>query len=455
MPNRLTAALGAVLAFAATLAVVADTAAAHEQTTTKRYCSYDPFAGKQCWTETVPVAHRHPPPNQTCPAGTTGTPPNCLPVPSDNSGTRTQPPTTTTAPPPTTTTAPPPTKCPAGQTGTPPNCKTPKCADGQTGTPPNCQPEKDDDKKTDKPDDGKAEDPDSTENPCEPWPTCNQSSDPKPETVTTCVAPGRKPGHKHGDHGCHPRTPGHTHGESGGGEGSSGGGTTGSAYSFANALGKVLNWFDSNKDTLADPPQALTDAVKSHATRDKAKAAARFGLDFIENNLRLFGGLTIAEQKALSRAFLDAPPEAQVIITTAACGVVTLLSGAAGTACGGVLSMAIVRDEDVRPWLRPFSEILLPEDDDSGSGDGQDTGGGTDSTDSTDGQGDTKGTRSNRPLLTSTTTPPTSTTTPPKVTKDQVDEARKKWWNGEMDYYDFLDLNNRYKCDSGQIKCSG
>ncbi len=58
-----------------------------------------------------------PPPGQTCPAGQTGTPPNC-------------------------TTPPPGQTCPAGQVGTPPNCTTPPpgqtCPAGQTGTPPNC-----------------------------------------------------------------------------------------------------------------------------------------------------------------------------------------------------------------------------------------------------------------------------------------------------------------------------
>jgi hypothetical protein len=51
-----------------------------------------------------------------CPAGQTGTPPNCH-MPQS-------------------------TSCPAGQTGTPPNCHMPQstsCPAGQTGTPPNCQ----------------------------------------------------------------------------------------------------------------------------------------------------------------------------------------------------------------------------------------------------------------------------------------------------------------------------
>ena len=36
--------------------------------------------------------------------------------------------------------APPPQTCPPGTTGTPPNCSTPMCPPGTTGTPPNCQP---------------------------------------------------------------------------------------------------------------------------------------------------------------------------------------------------------------------------------------------------------------------------------------------------------------------------
>ena len=100
MPKRTLAALLALLVVASTLAVVAQPAAAHSQTTTKQHCSYDPFAGNQCWTETVTVSHTHkcgagmtgtfpncypiPPANQNCGAGTTGTFPNCYPIPSDN-----------------------------------------------------------------------------------------------------------------------------------------------------------------------------------------------------------------------------------------------------------------------------------------------------------------------------------------------------------------------------------
>ncbi len=199
MTKRTLAALCALLAFMAVLAVVplatAEPAEAHERT---RYrCAYDPFAGRQCWSETVAHTHRtipdNPPPDtapkpKKCPTGTTGTPPNCSPVPSTNENRDPDPPITTT------TTAPP--RCPAGQhsnggagrnchshsftppcgtgtwspghghsaiqrppcpkpkpppecadgySGTPPNCKKidkkvepPKCPTGQTGTPPNC-----------------------------------------------------------------------------------------------------------------------------------------------------------------------------------------------------------------------------------------------------------------------------------------------------------------------------
>ncbi len=78
--RRTLAALAALLVAASTLTVItAAPAGAHTQT--KRYCAYDPFAGNQCWTENV--AHKHAP-SPSCPAGTTGTPPNCSPVPSTN-----------------------------------------------------------------------------------------------------------------------------------------------------------------------------------------------------------------------------------------------------------------------------------------------------------------------------------------------------------------------------------
>ncbi|MXX43247.1 MAG: hypothetical protein F4Z53_09395 [Acidimicrobiales bacterium] len=71
MPKRILAALCALLVAASTLAVVAGPAAAHTKTKTVKRCAYDPFAGNQCWNQTVSVSHTH-----SCGAGMTGTYPN-------------------------------------------------------------------------------------------------------------------------------------------------------------------------------------------------------------------------------------------------------------------------------------------------------------------------------------------------------------------------------------------
>ncbi len=86
---------------------------------------------------TCPAGQTGTPPNcvitETCPAGQTGTPPNCVVTPpACPAGQTGTPPNCVGTPTPT---------CPAGQTGTPPNCvgtPTPTCPAGQTGTPPNC-----------------------------------------------------------------------------------------------------------------------------------------------------------------------------------------------------------------------------------------------------------------------------------------------------------------------------
>ena len=79
MPKRTLAALCALLVAASALAAVAGPAAAHSKTETVKRCAYDPFAGNQCWTETVSVSHTH-----SCPSGTTGAYPNCHPIPPAN-----------------------------------------------------------------------------------------------------------------------------------------------------------------------------------------------------------------------------------------------------------------------------------------------------------------------------------------------------------------------------------
>ena len=82
MSKRLTAALTSLLMLASVLAVVplatAEPASAHPTAKTVQRCVVDPPIN-HCWTQTVNVAHTH-----TCPAGTTGTYPNCKRVERDD-----------------------------------------------------------------------------------------------------------------------------------------------------------------------------------------------------------------------------------------------------------------------------------------------------------------------------------------------------------------------------------
>ena len=110
----------------------------------------------------------------------------------------------------------------------------------------------------------------------------------------------------------------------------------------------------------------------------------------MENNPGLFGGLTVAQQKALGRLFLDAPPEAQLAVSIVGCGGAGLALALSGVGvwsvtgvvdgCEGVVGLSSIHDDKVRPWLRPFSEILLPEEDDDAPGDTE-SDDGTDTTD--------------------------------------------------------------------------
>ena len=115
MPKKtLAAALAAVVLLPLLVFVDLPAAQAHEKTT--RYCTYDPISNtRHCWD--APIAHTHrvipdnPPPDTSpkpprCPAGTTGTPPDCSPVPPDN---------TNRLPETTTTTTEAPKSCPPGQ----------------------------------------------------------------------------------------------------------------------------------------------------------------------------------------------------------------------------------------------------------------------------------------------------------------------------------------------------
>ena len=142
MPKRILAALGVVLAFAAVLVVVplatADEAEAHTQAIKR--CAYDPFAGQQCWYETV--AHNHPPPTPREQIEPQGPDLNIEPGPTPT----TAPPPANTQPPPPTTAAPPPTTAPPPPTTTiyvPPTTTTtapPRCATGYHRNGSTCHP---------------------------------------------------------------------------------------------------------------------------------------------------------------------------------------------------------------------------------------------------------------------------------------------------------------------------
>ncbi|MBI5321476.1 hypothetical protein [Bradyrhizobium sp.] len=85
-----------------------------------------------------------PAPPATCPSGQVGTPPNCRPAPPATcpSGQVGTPPSGQVGTPPNCRPAPSAT-CPSGQIGTPPNCRPAPpaaCPSGQIGTPPNCRP---------------------------------------------------------------------------------------------------------------------------------------------------------------------------------------------------------------------------------------------------------------------------------------------------------------------------
>ena len=412
MPKRFTAALCALLTFAAVLAVVplASPAAAHPQTTTKQYCAFDPFAGNQCWTETVSVAHHHAPANQPCPAGTTGTPPNCLPIPSDNSNHDPDADDSTDDP---DTTDP---------DTTDPDTTDPDTTDSDTTDPDTTDPD------TTDPQGGGS---DQTQNPCEPWPSCNQSSDPKPETVTTCIF-ARGPGHKHDGHDCHARTPGHTHGESGSGEDSSGG----SAYGMANLFGKAMDWLsdDEKSKLLREPHSALVDAAKSETARNAAE--------------QIFQAAKLAAQQSGAaqglRQWYQIPQAARIGLAAGGCSALGVVSGGIlGLACALITGYAEYFEPQLKPFVTPGTQ---PDD----NGDGQSTSDGQsddDSTDSTNGQD--SGTGSGTGTTESDNESPLSDAEARRL----LDQIERDWRARKINANEANEAHNRIRCRQGHWSC--
>ena len=93
----------------------------------------------------------------------------------------------------------------------------------------------------------------------------------------------------------------------------------------------------------------------------------------------------------------------------------------------------------MRPWLRPFSEILLPEEDDDTPGD-TDGDGGTDTTDpqpEADDSGDAP-----------------ATTEPPKVTAEERSRVYKQVKRGEITYEQYREIRDRYRCQTTGYACN-
>ena len=200
MPKRLAATLCALLMFAPALAVItASPAGAHDvyydKSVQRQRCDYDPLSGQNfnCRTVTVtvraPAHHSH---ARVCPDGTTGTPPNCLPVPSDNSRRGTQTDKTDKT-----------DKTDSGTKGTRSNRGTDKTDKGDgtdktdkgTGTKGTRSNRGTD--KTDKTDGTGTKGTRSNRNDC-------------PKLLGTHPHLDRDQ-HQHGDHGCHPSASGHRH----------------------------------------------------------------------------------------------------------------------------------------------------------------------------------------------------------------------------------------------------
>lgn len=143
---------GAVHMFSITFQALANGTASASFTSNTSYF-YSNFAIASTRTGGTYTISTPPPP--TCPAGQTGTPPNCK--------------------------TPPAPTCPTGQTGTPPNCTTAPattCPAGQTGTPPNCKP--------------------ATSTPKPTQPTTPAPEPPKPEPVAEVKTEETKPDEENG-----------------------------------------------------------------------------------------------------------------------------------------------------------------------------------------------------------------------------------------------------------------
>ena len=320
MPKRLTAALASLLMLASVLAGVplASPAAAHPQT--KQRCAYDPFAGNQCWK--VNVAHTH-----TCPAGTTGTYPNCERIKRD---TRTS----------------------------------EQAAEDER---------KREQEQAENKQDGGQDQGGSTG-------SDNTGDDSSTDSDST--------GDGSGTRGTRSNRPPQTNTEEGSGQSELGAWLSG-AWSglkrgvswFVEGQGKVA---ESQKETIDAEREAMTEAAK------KVMAGLEQVLKDLSESERQRINADLAATRSLMQSWQALPPDAQIIISGGACGLAGAPIGGPAGAAGFGAGCAYLGHQFGKAelpklippgWEPPEETTLAPADD---SGDGHP--GGTDSTDSTDGQ---------------------------------------------------------------------
>ena len=422
MSKRPLAALCALLAFMAVLVAVplatAEPAEAHDvyYWKTVRTCIVDPPIN-HCTTERVrvPAHHKHLP--ATCPAGTSGTPPNCV---------ADKPTTTTDAPPPTTQ----PKQCPAGSHRygngchshgfTPPSCGTgtwiphaghsitflqpcptttttdapppttqPKqCPDGQTGTPPNCT---------------------------EP--------------------------NKNGKGG----------GSGSGGDGSGSGTNPDDDEDVILVAGmkKAWSWLSGAVKWIADNNAEVSEAearaweAQSDATKNAAAAATKRVVDGVEAFMMAVGEserqryeADLASRLAIWRAWQNLNPAAQAAIGGAVCGALggAVIVGSLGTAVVGGSAVGagcgvLAYGSTQMPLPEMLPEGWTPPSDDS-------DGSGTDDGDESKAEDDDSGI-------------PGDFNHNGRIDDYDVDKATQKWLAGQLDKNELTRIQNERDCADG------
>jgi len=385
MPKRLTAALASLLMLASVLAGVplASPAAAHPQT--KQRCAYDPFAGNQCWK--VNVAHTH-----TCPAGTTGTYPNCERIKRD---TRT-----------------------SEQAAEDERKREQEQAENKQGG----------QEQGGGSDQGGSQDQGGQEQ--------GGGSD-------------QGGSQDQGGRGTRSNRPAQTNTDDNSGQSELGAWLSG-AWS---GLKKGVSWFvegqgkvaESQKETIDAEREAMTEAAK------KVMAGLEQVLKDLSESERQRINADLAATRSLMQSWQALPPDAQIIISGGACGLAGAPIGGPAGAAGFGAGCAYLGHQFGKAelpklippgWEPPEETTLAPADD---SGDGHP--GGTDSTDSTDGQD--SGTGSGTGTTESDNEQPLSDAEARKL----LDQIERDWRARKINANEANEAHNRIRCRQGHWSC--